>query len=121
MRTKIFAASTIIIIITLVALNTLFLQKEISKIIELVESIDTESENAVVDALKTQENFRKSENYISITVSHDDLTNIEDGFAELVGCLKVVDSDGAEIVKSRLINSLEHLRRLSGINFDSII
>ena len=120
MRTKFFAITTIFVIFIAVAINTVFLRKEISGVINKVESIDTRSENALALAIRTQEDFRKTENFISITVSHDDLTNIEDGFAELVGYLKVSDSDGAEIVKSRLINSLEHLRRLSGVNFDSI-
>ena len=121
MKTKIFAVSTIIIIIVFVSINNYFLKNEITRIMQGVESLDTDAENASESALRLQKEFRRSENYISITVSHDDLTNIEDGFAELVGCLTVGDLESAWVVKSRLINSLEHLRRLSGINFDSII
>ena len=63
----------------------------------------------------------EKELFISLTVNHEDLTNIEEGFAEMIGCLSVGDTAGAQITKSRLIDSLEHLGRLSGFNFDAII
>ena len=46
--------------------------------------------------------------------------NIELGFAELIGMAKVGDSEGAQVTKSRLKYSLEHLKRLAGMNIDSI-
>lgn len=121
MRTKIFAITTITAVIMFVSINTSLLETEISELINKVDELDTDAKNALSHAENTYKIFKKNENFISITVSHDDLTNIEDGFAELVGYLRVGDADGAEVVKSRLINSLEHLKRLSGINFDSII
>ena len=67
------------------------------------------------------EKFQKHERYISLTVSHDDLTNIEEGFAELIGAANAKDEERLVAVKSRLKDSLEHLGRLSGINLDSIL
>lgn len=121
MRTKIFAYVTISVIITAVVLNTIFLDKKIGEFIEMIDSINVDEPSALDYAESARDEFQSMETYISITVSHDDLTNIEDGFAELVGYLQVGDTDGATVIKNRLLNSLEHLRRLLGINFDAII
>lgn len=121
MKTKIFACVTITVIIAFVTINTIYLDSAITELTDLVAALNLDDENALQNANDVFENFKDAEAYISITVSHDDLTNIEDGFAELVGYLRVEDTEGAKVVKNRLINSLEHLRRLSGFNFDSII
>lgn len=124
MKIKIFAAVAIITVIGAVVINTVVLNKEISSLARAVSELNIrgitpEESKARADALFTE--FKKKEPYISITVSHDDLTNIEDGFAELIGYLSVEDKDGAEVTKYKLENVLLHLRRLSGFNIDSII
>ena len=63
----------------------------------------------------------KRQTYLSLTVSHDDLSDIEDIIAELRGAAEVGDKDGVRIAKSRLGSALSHLRRLSGVNLDSIL
>jgi hypothetical protein len=83
--------------------------------------IDGNIEAATLKISKLFEKYRSEESYVSLTVNHDDLTNIEDIFAELIGNLSVNDIDGARVTKNRLLRSLEHLRRLSGINLDSVI
>ena len=65
--------------------------------------------------------FKKQEKYISLTVNHEDLTEVESSFAEMLGAIKANDSESVLSIKSRLIDALEHLRRLSGINIDSIL
>ncbi len=67
------------------------------------------------------ERFEKAERFISLTVSHDDLTNIEEGFAELIGAAEGGNTDELLKVKSRLSDALRHLGRLSGVNIDSIM
>ncbi len=121
MKTKLFAYITIIVIITAVSFNTFYLDKEISELLSEVTALDLDDNNALDTSTEIFERFKHAEAYISITVSHDDLTNIEDIFAELVGYLTVDDTEGAKVIKNRLINSLEHLGRLSGFNIDSII
>ena len=107
-----------------VAANTYVIDRKIYSLHESLAKVKIDADStalaqkAVADIF---EKYRSSETYISLTVNHDDLTNIEDNFAELIGNLSVGDSDGAAITKSRLLCSLEHLRRLSGINIDSII
>ena len=102
-------------------LNGLALKSKINSTIEEVTSFNI-AENATKDeAERIFDKFLKREHYISLSVSHEDLTSIEDCFCEMIGYLKVGDKDNAEVTKGRLINSLEHLRRLSGFNIDSII
>ena len=121
MKSKTFAIVTVVSIILLVVFSTLYIEWEIDKIILSVNRLDVNSENAAEDAKGIREEYKGSVCYISLFVTHDDLTNIEDLMAELDGCLRVGDVNEAEVVKNRLINSLEHLRRLSGMNLEAII
>ena len=73
------------------------------------------------DFVKLYSDFKKAENIISLTVSHEDLTNIEDAFAEIIGASISNDTNSIITVKSRLKESLRHLGRLSGFNFESIL
>jgi hypothetical protein len=124
MKIKIFAAVALITVIGAVVINTVVLNREISSLARSLSELNirglTPAESRErADALFSE--FKSKEPYISITVSHDDLTNIEDGFAELIGYLSVEDKDGAEVTKYKLENALLHLRRLAGFNIDSII
>ena len=121
MRDKIIAAVLLATVILATSLNTWVLKHKIDQTIEETECIDIHKSGAKVEAEDAFQEFLRRERYISLTVSHDDLTNIEENFCELIGYLGVGDTDGAEIAKYRLIRSLEHLRRFSGFNFDSII
>ena len=115
MGAKIFAVVALAVILVFVGVNTYIVNARIGNIIDEVEA-----SGSYEDAARVREKFMRCERYISITVSHDDLTNIEDLFSEYEAELRE-DSDDAEITKSRLINALSHLRRLSGINIDSVV
>lgn len=121
MKEKIFAVVILIAVVTFVIANTLIIESQIGDIEKAVSSLNTESKNAVETARKIQEDFMHKERFISLTVSHDDLTNIEDCFVELVGYLSIGDADNAKVTKDRLTHSLEHLRRLSTFTIDAII
>ena len=120
MKVKIFAFAALIITVGFVAINTVMVKKSILEVKNAVLSIDNAEDklSATKDAYKK---FKSHETYISLTVNHEDLTNIEDCFAEMIGYLELGDGDGAYVTKSRLVSSLEHLWRLSAINLDSII
>jgi len=120
MKVKIFAVAALIITVGFVAINTLTVKRSIEEIKKSVYAIDS-AEDKLAAAKEARESFKSRETYISLTVNHQDLTNIEDCFAEMIGYLEIGDTDGAHVTKSRLINSLEHLWRLSAINLDSII
>jgi hypothetical protein len=121
MKSKAFAIVTVVSIILLVIFSTLYIEWEIDKITLSVDRLDTSSENAAEEARRIRGEYKSSVCFISLFVTHDDLTNIEDLLAELDGCLRVGDAEEAEVVKNRLISSLEHLRRLSGMNLEAII
>ena len=123
MKIKIAAFVIIILVVGLSVVNTLFLQREINRFIDLCDSLalNEDSAESLRDALELRSEFAKSEKFMSITVNHNDLTVIEEIFSEMIGCLKVNDFDGARIAKSRLGDALRHLGRLSGINIDAII
>ncbi len=123
MKSKIAAAVILIGLLLGVTANALFLDKTISDITDNVNSfhIGDDSEDNILRARELFDNFKKKETYISTTVNHNDLTEIEELMSEMVACLSVDMTDEAQVAKSRLIDALKHLRRLSGVNIDSII
>lgn len=104
-------------IIVFIIINTAVLSKEIGKLEERVESAPSEISafNALFD------DFKHVRSYLSITVDHDDIAEVEKDFYEIIGALSVGDEQSAAIAKSRLCGALRHLKRLSGFNIDSII
>lgn len=121
MKVKIIAALLLVITVWAALANTAWLGREIGLYIQRVDELRLTVEGADELAEDVFADFMKSETYMSITVNHDDLTNIEGLFSEMVGQLKVGDREGAEVTKDRLLDALRHLRRLSGINFDSVV
>ena len=108
--------------ILVVFINSLVLNRLISKTLDevkmLPESLSAESHQEYERLYK---DFKKKEQYISLTVNHEDLTEVESSFSEIVGAAKANDEEAFLTIKSRLIDALDHLRRLSGINIDSIL
>lgn len=124
MKAKIFAVILMVIILVSVSVNTFVIDKQISNLAKEVEAIEInegDTESAYDKSIKVLEGYKKNETYISLSVNHDDLTNIEDTFSEMLGNLSIGDAGGAEVAKNRLLCALMHLRRLSGINIDAII
>lgn len=123
MKTKILAVVIFAVTVTAVFVNTYFLDKVIKETYTAVESLEISGndEQATAEAMEIYEGYKRRETYISLSVSHSDLTNIDETFAEMIGQLRVGATEDAEVTKSRLINVLGHLRRLSGVNIDSII
>ncbi len=93
--------------------------RELRLSVDGVDAYDTS--NAVTEFEAAARKFEKAEKFISLTVSHDDLTSIEEGFAELIGAARGGNTDEILKVKSRLSDALKHLGRLSGVNIDSIM
>ena len=124
MKEKIIAVCLFAVVISFVIINTIILDIQIEKMCDAVEAINI-SENSLEDAeyalREIFEVYKRREVFISLTVNHEDLTNIEESFDEIIGYLSVGDADGARVTKNRLIGSLRHLRRLSGFNIDAII
>ena len=121
MKDKIFAVAILVVVLVAVVTNTLVLNHKIDGIIKKTEVIDASKSGTKSEADEVFDYFMREQKFISLTVSHDDMTQIEEDFTELVAYLDIGDTEGAEVAKSRLIRSLKHLRRLSSFNIDSII
>lgn len=124
MKEKIVAVCLFFLVIGFVIANTIVLDRQIGRLCEATKELEINEENieqSEKDALKLYEDFRKRETFISLTVNHEDLTNIEESFSEIIGYLSVGNVSDAKVTKNRLFDSFEHLRRLSGLNIDSII
>lgn len=120
MKTKIAAVLILVVVLLFVTVNTAMLGSMITEIKREVDSLGTEADD-LASAEAVYKKFARYETYVSITVSHEDLTNIESSFSELMGYLSVGDSDGAAVVKRRLSDALGHLLRLSSVNIDAVI
>lgn len=124
MKVKIFAVILIFSICIAAIFNTVFLTKTINGFTQkvgLLEISESHIAKAEAEAKKTYAEFKDSETFMSLTVNHNDLTAIEELFSEMIGYLSIQDADEARVAKSRLIDALSHLRRLSGVNIDSIV
>lgn len=121
MKSKIAAYIILATVFVAVGINSVYLSVITNDLYEKCNECDVAADTAESDFRDVFSFYQKHERIISLTVNHDDLTAIEEGFCEIIGSLSVDDRDGAAVIKSRLIGSLEHLRRLSGINIESII
>ncbi len=124
MKEKIIAFSLFFLVIGFVFINTIVLGRQLDEICRMTEEMTIDEENLSDSEEAVREvydNFKKKETFISLSVNHENLTDIKQSFSEIIGYLSVGDADGASMTKNRLIDSLEHLRRLSGFNIDAII
>ena len=112
----------LIFLAAVIIANSLYISNVSEALAKKVDLIDTkDTEQCAIEYKKLFSEFRKAEKFISITVSHDDLTNIEESFADIIGAAEAGMEGNVIMIKSRLKDSLEHLGRLSGINLESII
>ncbi len=117
MKEKILAVLMLFAVLCFVAVNTIALDRQISSLMEMLNGSSLDEEKAE----NIYKIFRQKKSYMSLTVSHEDLTSIEECFIELIGYTRDEDDGNAQTAKNRLVFYLEHLRRLSGFNLDSII
>jgi len=121
---KAFRISIIALVLLIAAVfaNSAYIERLTDGFVSEVELINESDPDAAKEELtELYDKFKKAEKIISITTSHDDLTSIEEGFAEMMGAVNARDMNEVIKIKSRLRSAFEHLGRLSGINIDSII
>ncbi len=122
MKASKIAIITLLLLTCAILLNSYLIDKFVTQLTKDVDEVSVEDlELATVEFEEIFEKFSKIERFISITVSHDDLTNIEESFSEIIGSSKAKNLEEVVKVKSRLKDALEHLKRLSKINLDSIL
>ena len=119
MKAAIIALIVLTVILTAVILNSYFVSRSIHTLLDKLKNAPSDvGSYEIYEGIHDE--FTKKLRFISLTVSHDDLTNIESELNEILGAIEAKDEETLIIAKSRLIGSLSHLRRLSGINADSI-
>ncbi len=110
-----------IILFSAIVLNSVFINKTVSEIYSISTESTCENINDIKELYKEiYEIYRKNELFISLSVSHDDLTDIDIFFSEINGAIKANDFNEALIAKSCLENALHHLGQLSSFNIESI-
>ncbi len=67
-----------------------------------------------------REEYTRFETYISLTISHEDLMDIRLSIAEMEACAEGDDRQSFLQAKSRLLDTLMHLRRLNGFSLYSL-
>ncbi|MBE6537675.1 MAG: DUF4363 family protein [Ruminococcaceae bacterium] len=119
MKAAAISLAVLITVLVTVILNSILVSNSIQKITERLENAPSNLESYEIYS-EIFEDYMKKQRYIGLTVSHEDLTNIEREFNEIIGSIEAEDEESLIIAKSRLIGALSHLKRLSGINADSI-
>lgn len=121
MKSVHFAYTVFLVLVVFVFANCIVLANIIDEITELTISAE-ESDMATAEKEYTEiyERYKNHELFISLSVDHNDLSDIETSFSEIIGAAKADDSAGVLTAKSRLIDRLRHIKRLSGINIDSV-
>jgi hypothetical protein len=104
-----------------VIINSVYIDKVMNDIYDISERSGEGAEELNESFDKINRIYEKNEIFISLTVSHEDLTELELILAEINGALAVGDADEARIAKSRFENAVLHLARLSGVNIESIL
>ena len=122
MKAVISAIILLVIVSALVIANSLVLENIFNRISEELEDVEkTNISTAKDDFTKIFEYYKKNAKYISLTVKHSELKLIEESFCELLGACEAKNESDIIQIKSRLIGSLLHTRRLVGINIDSVL
>ena len=121
MRSVIFAYAIFLTLFAFVFINCFAVANIIDTVTELtISAEESDMKIAKQSYAEIYEKYKQHELFISLSVDHDDLSDIEVAFAEIIGAAKSDDKAGVLTAKSRLIDRLRHIKRLSGINIDSI-
>lgn len=112
----------LIAVTAIVVANAFVLGQIFDNISDSLLEIDTENTAvAKEEYLKVFNQFNDYVKYISLSVKHSELRNIEDCFWELIGACEANSTSDITQIKSRLLGALSHSRRLVGINIDSVL
>ena len=121
MKSVIFAYIICPLLLTLSLINSFALGNIIENIdAALSETDDSNPALAEEEYVRIYEEYKDVELYVSLSINHDDLSNLENAFAEIIGAARAGDKESVIIIKSRMNDYLRHIKRLIGINIDSI-
>lgn len=119
MKIHLFAIAVAFTVIVTVFVNSFVVSYNIDRLTEAIETApDDASDSEIYNEIF--EDYLRREKYLALSISHSDLHAIEDSLAELIGAVAAGDDDTLIIAKSRVIRALSHIKRLAGVNIDSI-
>ena len=98
MKSAIIAVVVLALVLTAVVLNSFFVSKSIYEITEKLKSAPNNTESYSLYEEITRE-YERKQRYIGLSVSHDDLTNIEREFHEILGAIEADDEESLIIAR----------------------
>ena len=121
MKVKILSVVLLILLLAAVIINTALLTRRVDQITSEVQSVSMENTtDAMGRIMEIFDNYQRAEGFLSLTVSHNDLADINECFTELMAYLTLGNAEEASVAKSRLMDALLHLKRLSGWNIQAV-
>ncbi len=104
-----------------VILNAVYISRFTEKLYSILnEESGEDIEAFAVKFQKIKKIYSENEIFISLTVSHEDLTSIEEILSEIDGAITAKDKSALIIAKSRFESAVLHLGQLSALNIESL-
>ena len=114
MKAIVFSSLSLLLTVALVSANSIAVARLIDTTVsELCDADTKEDHQTVYDA------YERRERFFAISINHAILRETDGIFAELIASGE--DEEEAEVIKSRLIDSLNQIKRLSVIGIDSVL
>ena len=116
-----FSYLILLVLLISVTVNALYIINFTEELYSLSRAANTEDiESFNEEFKKIKKTYKKNEIFVSLTVSHDDLTDIEEVLSEIEGAIDASDKNAVIIAKSRFESAVLHLGQLSALNIESI-
>ena len=114
------SVALLILLVILAIANTVLTNQWIEELVADVESLSIE--NSSKDSIeRIEKRFDRLDLFLSITLNQNEIDEAKDDLAEFITAIEIEDEAAAKIAKSRLVDALRRLGRLSSVRIDSII
>ena len=114
------SVALLILLVILAIANTVLTNRWIEELVADVESLSIESSSK--DSIERIEKaFDRLDLFLSITLNQNEIDEAKDDLTEFITAIEIEDEAAAKIAKSRLVDALRRLGRLSSVRIDSII
>ena len=121
MKAFIAACTVTLVLIATVITCSVFVDRSIDEIYNALALLNVENNDRLAEDVRIiYIAFEKKERILGFTVSHGELTELGKDFSELLGAAMAEDEGAVTITKSRLEKSLLRLKRLYGLNLESV-
>ncbi|MBQ7314517.1 MAG: DUF4363 family protein [Clostridia bacterium] len=113
----------LVIIALFVGINAWYITSTVDEYLATWQTLEAPEHvsGLLTDVRRLREDYTRFEEYVSLTISHEDLMNLRTALADLEGAAEGDDRAAFLQAKSRLVDALVHLRRLSGFTTYSIV